>query len=254
MTTDRLAGGNDGGAIRVGRTVRRPVRAWTDSVHELLRHLEHKGFGGAPRVLGIDEDGREILTYLEGDTLGDELVWPGWTRTEETLVQVARWLRDYHEAVADFVPSAGALWRTGERWTPGTIIVHNDATAFNAAWHDGRLTGFFDWDFAGPTTVDSDVAWMACSWVPLYARRAVSLEGFTDFDSRPGRLRLFLDTYGWSGSTDALINEIQARTRARADVIRRRGATGEGLYERLLRRGVADDLDQAVRELDDFPR
>ncbi|MEO3889402.1 phosphotransferase [Nonomuraea sp. B5E05] len=240
--------------MRVGSQVRRPVRAWTASVHQLLRHLENRGFDGAPRVLGIDADGCETLTYLEGDTVGDALVWPSWTRTEHTLVQVASWLRSYHETVADFVPSADAHWRTGRPWEPGLVIAHNDASPFNAAYHAGRLVGFFDWDFAGPTTVDSDVAALALCWVPLHARHVAATEGFTQFDTRPARLRRFLDAYGWEGRTETIIEDAQAQMRARAALIRRLGVTGDGLYARLLRRGVADDLDQAVRELDDFPR
>ncbi|MFI7705121.1 phosphotransferase [Nonomuraea sp. NPDC049480] len=252
MDGNRLGGGNDGGAVLVGRTVRRRVRAWTASVHELLRHLERKGFEGAPRVLGIDSAGREILTYMDGDTIGDRSEWPEWTRTDDTLVQVAEWLRAYHEAVADFVPSADAYWRTGAQWSPGTIIGHNDAGPCNAAWRSGRLAGFFDWDFAGPTTVDSDVAWLALCWVPLHARDVAASEGFTDYEARPARLRLFLETYGWTGDPEILIRDIQERMRVRAAQIRRLGVGGEELYARLLRRGVADDLDRAVRELDDF--
>ncbi|MEW9549034.1 phosphotransferase [Nonomuraea sp. NPDC050783] len=248
-----MEGGNDSGAIRIGRTVRRPVRAWTASVHELLRHLESKGFEGAPRVLGVDADGREILTYLDGDTLGGRSVWPQWTRTEDTLRQVARWLRAYHEAVADFVPSPSARWRTGGRWAPGLVIAHNDASPFNAAWHEGRLAGFFDWDFAGPATVDSDVAWVALSWVPLHARRVAAAEGFTDFAARPARLLTFLDAYGWTGDPVTLIADIRRRMTERAARIRRLGPAGDPLHARLLRQGVADDLDEAVGELDGFP-
>jgi hypothetical protein len=251
---NRLAGGNDGGAVLVGGTVRRPVRAWTASVHELLRHLEAKGFDGAPRVLGIDEDGREVLSYLEGDAVGERSRWPEWTRTDDTLVQVAHWLRAYHEAVADFVPSAGAHWRTGRRWSPGSIIGHNDAGPCNAAWGSGRLAGFFDWDFAGPTTVDSDVAMMALCWVPLHASRVAASEGYTDFAARPARLRLFLDVYGWTGNPETLIKDVQAGMRVRAATIRRLGVDDDGLYLKLLQRGVADDLDEAVRELDGFFR
>ncbi|WP_043618942.1 phosphotransferase [Nonomuraea candida] len=254
MNKDQLRGGNDAGAVRVDDTVRRPVRAWTASVHELLRHLERKGFQGAPRVLGIDAEGREILTYIEGETMGEAPVWPWWTRTEETLVQVAEWTRAYHEAVADFVPSAAARWRTGGRWAPGMIIAHNDASPFNAAWQAGRLTGFFDWDFAGPVTPESDVAWMAHAWVPLYARHVAALEGLRDFDSRAARLRLFLDVYGYTGDPQAVVREIQARMRVRVAQIRRYGVSGDGLYAKLLRRGVADDVDVAIRELDEFLR
>ncbi len=244
-----MEGGNDGGAVRVGGTVRRAVRRWTGTVHALLRHLEAKRFEGAPRVLGIDSEGREVLSYLEGETLGDRLVWPEWTRTEEALHQVAWWLRDYHEAVADFVPPPDAVWRTGVRWSPGMIIAHNDASTFNAAWSADRLVGFFDWDFAGPATVQSDLAWMALGWVPLHARRVAESEGFTDFAARPKRLRIFLDAYGWTGEIEPIVAEIAARMSARAREIRRFGVGGEDLYRRLLSQGVADDMDQAVREL-----
>ncbi|SEG88337.1 Phosphotransferase enzyme family protein [Nonomuraea solani] len=252
MAGVRLGGGNDGGAVRVGATVRRPVREWTPSVHELLRHLEGKAFDGAPRVLGVDDDGCEILTYLDGDTVGAAQVWPPWTRTEDTLVQVARWLRSYHEVVADFRPSADARWRGGRRWAPGLVIGHNDASPFNAAHQDGRLTGFFDWDFAGPTTVDSDVASVALCWVPLHARHVAASEGFTEFDARPARLRRFLDAYGWTGRPEVIVEDVRAQLRERAALIRRLGPTDTGLFARLLRRGVADDLDQAVRDLDGF--
>ncbi|TXK42465.1 phosphotransferase [Nonomuraea sp. C10] len=248
----RLDGGNDGGATRLGATVRRTVRSWTPAVHELLRHLERVGFAGAPRVVGVDSQGREVLTFLEGETLGTRQVWPEWTRTEDALRQVAWWLRDYHKAVAGFVPPPDAAWRGGGRWRPGLIIAHNDASPFNAAWHDGRLTGFFDWDFAGPVSVESDVAWMALSWVPLHSRHVAAAEGFTAFEARPKRLRQFLSAYGWGGDPQVIVNEIQARMTARALAIRRGAAAGDILYTKLLRLGTADDMDRAVRELNDF--
>lgn len=249
MSADRLVGGNDQAVVRIGATVRRPVRRWSASVHELLRHLERQKFGGAPRVLGTDELGREVLTYLEGESAG-EPPWPAWTWSEDALVQAARWLRDYHEAVAGYVPSPTAHWRLGGTWTPGMIIAHNDAGPFNAAWHDGRLAGFFDWDFAGPVTPDSDVAWVAIAWVPLYARRVAEADGFADHASRPERLRLFLETYGWCGRPAEIVREAQARMRARAQQIRTYGRGPDELYVRLYERGVADHLDEAVEELD----
>jgi hypothetical protein len=58
-------------------------------------------------------------------------------------------MRACHEAVADFVPPPGVVWRGGGTWSPGLITVHNDATTHNAAWRQRKLTGFYDWDFAG---------------------------------------------------------------------------------------------------------
>lgn len=252
MNATHLEGGNDGGAIRIGATVRRKVRSWTPAVHELLRHLERKGFAGAPRVLGIDDEGREMLSFLDGETMGNRQIWPQWTRTEVTLQQVAWWLRAYHEAVADFVPPEKADWRLGNSWTPGLIIAHNDAAPFNAAWGEGRLTGFFDWDFSGPVSAESDLAWTALSWVPLYARHVAASEGFTDFEARPRRLRLFLDAYGWQGDPAVIVEEMQVRMRARAATIRLGAAAGDELYTKLHRQGVDADVEQAVLELDDF--
>jgi hypothetical protein len=60
----RLVGGNTGGAVRVGDTVRRHAGPWTPSVHALLRHLEGTGFDRAPRAPGFDERGREVLSFL----------------------------------------------------------------------------------------------------------------------------------------------------------------------------------------------
>jgi hypothetical protein len=51
---------------RVGETVHRSTSSWTQAVHALLAHLELVGFKGAPRVLGFDGEGREVLTFIAG--------------------------------------------------------------------------------------------------------------------------------------------------------------------------------------------
>ena len=69
MVEQSLTGGNTtDGIVRVGQSVRRPTGPWTRGVHALLAHLGEHGFGGAPRVHGIDERGREILDYRIGGT------------------------------------------------------------------------------------------------------------------------------------------------------------------------------------------
>ena len=104
VAEEQLDGGNTGGAVRAGDTVRRTAGPWTPAVHALLTHLAAKDFPGAPRPLGFDEQGREVLTFLPGETVGSRKPWPAWTHAEDTLDQVARWMRAYHQAVADFVP------------------------------------------------------------------------------------------------------------------------------------------------------
>jgi hypothetical protein len=55
------------GPVRVGDTVRRAAGSSAPAVRELLLHLEAVGFDGAPRHLGTDQLGREVLSWIEGD-------------------------------------------------------------------------------------------------------------------------------------------------------------------------------------------
>ena len=87
--------------VRVGDTVRRPVGPHTGYVHALLRHFEQIGFEGAPRVLGFDERGREVLTYVEGEPALEPL-----SRDDETLHALATLIRRMHDAQAGFEPPA----------------------------------------------------------------------------------------------------------------------------------------------------
>jgi hypothetical protein len=122
VAEEQLDGGNTGGAVRAGDTVRRAAGPWTPAVHALLGHLAATAFAGAPRPLGFDEQGREVLDFLQGETTGSRKPWPAWTHADDTLDQVACWMRAYHRAVADFVPPRGAVWRAGGTWSPGLII------------------------------------------------------------------------------------------------------------------------------------
>jgi thiamine kinase-like enzyme len=151
------------------------------------------------------------------------------------------------------VPPPGAVWRDGTPWRPGLIIGHNDAAPYNAAWSDGRLAGFFDWDFAGPVTAEWDLAFAAFGWVPLHARHVVAAEGFTDFADRPRRLRLFLDTYGWDGPVGEFVATVRRRVSASAEGIRRAAADGDPTFARMIEHGVDAALRTAVDELADFP-
>ena len=82
-----LLGGtaNRGLVHRVGNTVRRPLRPSATGVHALLRHLEDVGFDGAPRVLGVDEHGREVLSYVAGDAVIAPA--PAWALTDRRAAQ-----------------------------------------------------------------------------------------------------------------------------------------------------------------------
>lgn len=133
-----------GGVVRIGDTIRRPVGPWTPAVHAHLRYLEDVGFEGAPRGLGFDEAGREVLTYLPSDPT------PAWS--DAALIATARLVRQLHEALAGFTPPPDAVWRLPSigRHTPSGHIGHNDLCPMNTVYADGRPYDFIDWDMAGP--------------------------------------------------------------------------------------------------------
>ena len=55
------------GIVRIGDTVRRPLRPFSLTVQAYLAHLRDAGFTGAPLPFGIDEQGREMLSFVPGD-------------------------------------------------------------------------------------------------------------------------------------------------------------------------------------------
>src|SRR4051812_16958980 len=83
---EQLTGGNMAEVVRIGETVRRPLRPWSGSVHKLLQRLEESGFVGAPRFLGVDERGREILSFVPGEIGGHPLIEAAMS--EESLIAV----------------------------------------------------------------------------------------------------------------------------------------------------------------------
>ncbi|MFI6739035.1 hypothetical protein ACIBI9_39445 [Nonomuraea sp. NPDC050451] len=69
MTEEPLTGGNNAlEVVRIGDTVRRARDAGAAFAARVLAHLESAGYPHAPRHLGIDEQGRDILSFIPGTT------------------------------------------------------------------------------------------------------------------------------------------------------------------------------------------
>jgi Phosphotransferase enzyme family len=100
-----LIGNVTSGVVRIGDTIRRPVGPWSDAVDALLAYLQDVGFTAAPRPLGRDDRGRQVLEYVPG-----ELGHPGGTYTLAELTSIGRLLADLHAALAGFAPPVGASW------------------------------------------------------------------------------------------------------------------------------------------------
>lgn len=192
MSETVLEGGDVNVVVRVGDTVRRPQGEWSPAVHALLRHFEAVGFEGAPRFLGVDEQGREILSFVDGDAALAPL-----PAGDEVLVELGRLLRRVHEAVESFEPPADAAWFTGGT---GPLICHRDLFPPNVILRGGKPAALIDWDLAGPAEPIHDVVSAASHWAPL--RTDVDEWGLPS-DRRPERVRILCDAYGLSAEDRA---------------------------------------------------
>lgn len=205
MTVEQpLYGGtaNRGRVIRIGDTVRRPMRPASAATHALLRHLEAVGFGGAPRLLGVDERGREVLSYIEGEAVVPP--YPAWAMTDAALVSVAHLLQDYHEATVGFRADLHVWSDAVPRRFRGDdgVTTHNDPNLDNVVFRDGRAVALIDFDLASPGSRTWDVACAARLWAPLRSDGDIT-------DARRGtgiaRFRRFVDAYGLADEERPLV-------------------------------------------------
>ncbi|MEB8337414.1 phosphotransferase family protein [Streptomyces endophyticus] len=159
------------GVVRVGNTVRRPATASSPFVVELLTHLHHQGFTGAPRHLGFDSDGRETLSHL-----------PGWvparfqTWRAHQIAAAGTLLRAFHDATRD-------SHLTG----PRSVVCHHDPGPNNTVFSCGVPTAFIDFDTAAPGEPLEDLGYMAWTWcisskptAPPPTSQAAQLRTLTD--------------------------------------------------------------------------
>jgi Ser/Thr protein kinase RdoA (MazF antagonist) len=192
LTEEPLAGGVEG-VVRVGDTVRRPVTATSASVRALLLHLEDVGFDGAPRYLGQDQQGREVLTFIQGDVPLPP--YPQWSMTDEALADLGRLLRRLHEATASFDLAAVSGW--ADWWSDplgGPVVCHNDVFPENAVFRGGRVVGLIDFAMAAPGRPLWDLAIAAQEWGPLNDP-AIRREHPRHLDG-VARLRILARSYG----------------------------------------------------------
>lgn len=233
-----LPRGNTSVVVRDGTTVRRSTGPWTPAVHALLRHLESCGFDGAPRVLGFDDGGREVLSFLPGE-VGHRPPRSGvWS--DNVLVSAARLLRRFHDATLGFVPPADAHWLLPPPTTsePHDVVCHKDAAPYNTVFAGGLPVALIDFDTAGPGPRRWDIAHTLYRWVPLSAERPIPNAGASALLDMGDRLRRFRDAYALD-ARDGLIDLVRRRLLALALHVEQRAVAGDPAYRRLLAEGHA---------------
>jgi hypothetical protein len=252
-----LAGGDvTEGVVRAGDTVRRPVGPHSPLVHALLSHLESAGFEGAPRFLGIDGAGREVLTYIDGEVAGRPR--PPWIADETRLASVGRLVRAYDDAAASFDPPPGVLpdMQPAEPAGippapsyPPELIGHVDITPENVVFRDGRAYALIDFDLAKPATRADEMFNAMLWWAPLTDPSDVD-PLLRNLDV-PRRARILADAYAMSGTDRERIIEVaMLRTRRSWHLMKQRAETQGGGWQRMWDEGVGDVIKRREAWLD----
>jgi tRNA A-37 threonylcarbamoyl transferase component Bud32 len=189
------------GVVRIGDTVRRPIGPHSARVHEVLRSLEAAGFEEAPRFLGIDQEGREILTYAPGVTM-----WPGLPHllgTDETLDRAGRLIRRLHDVLGGRAHGDLGAWNL-------VVDVETD-----------RWT-IIDWDEAADDEPASeDLPQCVLSFCDLWAQTCPPP------DEAARRIRRFADAYGIEEGLTDIVERIPRLCWRNAAIWVRRGTAPE---------------------------
>jgi hypothetical protein len=218
---------------KVDATVRRPIGTWTPAVHALLAHLTDRGFTGVPRAHGMDEQGREILDFVDGEVPDYPL--PDWATSDPTLHAVAELLRAFHDATMDFVPPPQARWYFPPR-QPAEVVCHGDVAPYNMAFRNGRPTALIDFDTAHPGPRVWDLAYAAYRFVPLTAPSNPDFH--LPLREQGRRLRILADAYRLdTAQRQALPQTATARLRHLVTHIREQAEAGHKAFAAHLAEG-----------------
>ena len=146
-----LSGGRvTAGVVRAGDTVRRPCCPNSPFVHRVLSFLEEKD-APAPRFLGLDDRGREIISFLPGQ-VPDNLGY----FSEEQLSAAGKLIRTLHDALSDFPDCS-----------PGETVCHRDLSPCNFLFTGGLPAFVIDWDAAMVGNPLDDLAYALWMWLDM---------------------------------------------------------------------------------------
>jgi Ser/Thr protein kinase RdoA (MazF antagonist) len=193
------------------------------------------GFTGAPEPLGIDELGRERVSYIPGQVSNYPL--SAAAASHEALISAAALLRRYHDATASFLeqPRAHDGWRLPPR-APSEVVCHGDFAPYNVVLAGTQAVGIIDFDTAHPAPRAWDVAYALYRWAPL--TNPSNRDGFGTIEQQLARATAFCDAYGISRTErDGLSQLVIERLQALVAFMTAEASRGDTAFESNVRDG-----------------
>ncbi|GLO66092.1 MULTISPECIES: aminoglycoside phosphotransferase family protein [Oceanobacillus] len=247
---ERLTGGNLSNVYRLGETTRRELKAESTKIHKLLKHLENKGFSYAPKFLGIDEKGREILSFIEGEAGNYPLKEYMWSN--DVLKEIAKMLRLYHDAVSDF-PSLNELKPMDNTPDNIEIICHNDFAIYNIIFNREKPIGIIDFDVIAPGPRLWDIAYTLYTCVPLSRHyhtekgEIVHYNPTDDAKRKKQRVELFFESYGNVGIKEGYLEMVLLRLEGLCKYMIRKANEGEVAFQEMIDEGHLEHYHKDIK-------
>ena len=174
----------------------------------LLKHARKKGITWVPESYGID-NGFHVIEYLEGKTIHNN---PRWLWKKEILLQIAKMLRQWHDATQDF-EYKDSDWLLVNHENK-EVICHNDFAPYNILFINKKPTGLIDFDTCSPGSRLWDISYTAYRFVPILPMKGeTEYTEYSPFKRKKvfQRLKQFLEVYGnWEEDDSFLVKETLA--------------------------------------------
>ena len=226
--------------VRVGDAVHRPATANTESMRQLLVHLERSGFGGAPQVVGSEPGGGVVLTWIDGWVPTD---LEGWKLDRRALESVGELLRAYHGCAQGFTPDAG-LEEGPHEIVAGHIVCHGDIAPRNTVFREGRAVALIDWDGIFVSKPMWDLGHAVWQFGPVCDAGDPLVRDWPAPPNRSERIAALVGGYRLGESQARQLGDMVVEVIAGCHrSVARKAAAGIPAFVRLRDEGVVGDLD-----------